>query len=94
MKELKEYERRLKKLLMEFEIHEDYQNEILKLVRDMLWGEIVAKEHFLNNSTAALVDLAKVASELPTENDIEQFAKSVDWAEGARWALNRIKIVR
>lgn len=97
MKELKQYERKIRHLLESQGIHPDFQDEIIKLVISMLWGEIVAKEHFINQSTKALIDLHKTGIEfveLPTDNEIEQIAESKSWADGARWALERIKVVR
>lgn len=66
---------------------------IIEFVCNLLWGEILAKEHFINQSTKALIDLSKSGIELPTENEIEQIAESKSWADGARWVLERIKIV-
>lgn len=96
MKELKQYERKIRQLLESQEIHPDFQKEIINLVVSMLWGEIVAKEHFINQSTKALIDLYKTGVEfieLPTENEIEQMAESKSWADGAKWVLERIKFV-
>lgn len=94
MKELKQYERKIRQLLESQEIHPDFQKEIINLVVSMLWGEIVAKEHFINQSTKALTDLSKSGIELPTENEIEQMAESKSWADGAKWVLERIKFVK
>lgn len=93
MKELKQYERKIRHLLESQEIHIDFQEEIINLVIPIIWGEILAKEHFINQSTKALIDLSKSGIELPTENEIEQMAESKSWADGARWVLERIKLV-
>lgn len=91
--QLKEYELLITDFLENRGIEFAKKEAIVEFVCKLLWGEILAKEHFINQSTKALIELSKSGIELPTENEIEQMAESKSWADGAKWVLERIKFV-